>query len=141
MGVLGLVLLAGCTPAREAVRQPLPSTVGAPASAPSGNFVLVVSNQSFARPLVDITIAIDGRQRVGQVFDVKGQHNWITFEFDLRPGPHSLHASSTAGDADLSQAFSTKGLQYALIDYWCCDPSLNEPRFTWTLSNTPFAFG
>jgi hypothetical protein len=48
-------------------------------------FTVYVSNQSFARPTVDIALTLDGTLRVVQDFEVKGQHNWIPFTFDLAP--------------------------------------------------------
>lgn len=135
--ILALVILAACRSSPPKA-ETLPLLAPAP---PKGNFVLYVSNQSFKRPLVDITITIDDVRRVGQVFDVKGQHNWIAFAFDLDRGTHELRATSTGGDAELSREFVTTTRHYGLVDYWCCDPSMNEPRFTWSLSDTPFAFG
>jgi hypothetical protein len=56
--------------------------------AEGGNFILYVSNQSFALDPVDIKVYIDGFLVVNRDFYVKGQHNWIRFQFQLGGGTH-----------------------------------------------------
>lgn len=86
-----------------------------------GNFTLYVSNQSIAMPLVDITVRIDGKLAVRDEFHVKGkrilQHNWIKHVFVLKPGKHTLFATTKKGKAVLERKFEVKDKHWAVIDY------------------------
>lgn len=85
----------------------------------NGNFVLYVSNQSFAQTPVDITIHIDGKKAISSEFDVRNQHNWIKHSFKLTPGTHNLVAVSDKGDARIEKSFEIKDEKHwAVIDYW-----------------------
>jgi hypothetical protein len=89
----------------------------------NGNFILYLSNQSFAVNPVDIKVFIDDIIAVEQEFDVKGargpQHNWIQFQFSLAPGKHTIRALSSKGRAKLEKEFEIKKKnQWAVINYW-----------------------
>ena len=58
--------------------------------AKDSNFILYVSNQSFAIDPVDIIILIDGEPAVDQELYVDGQHNWQKFQFLLLEGKHQI---------------------------------------------------
>ena len=59
-----------------------------------GNFVLYVSDQSFALGQVDITVRIDGKVAVSDEFEVGNEHNWKQYRFRLGRGLHHLTAVS-----------------------------------------------
>ena len=82
--VLLLFVLVGCIePGAETVAGNILS------QDTSTNFVLYVSNQSFALTPVDITITIDEKQVIPSEFEVgegeRRQHNWIMHGFELTP--------------------------------------------------------
>ncbi len=83
-----------------------------------GNFILYVSNQSFAISPIDIVIYIDGKKVVDGSFRVGNQHRWVRHAFDLEKGTHNLIVVSEAGDARMEKEFKTEGKHWAVIDYW-----------------------
>ena len=84
---------------------------------PGGNFVLYVSDQSFATSQVDITIRIDGRVAVIDQFAVGNEHNWKRYRFELDPGMHRLTAVSHDGRARLVGTFRVKKTLNGVVDY------------------------
>ena len=110
-----------------------------PDAAPNANFFLYVSNQSFARPTVDIRVEIDGRPVVADEFAVENQHNWVECPLRLGDGAHVLHAESTEGGAAVIRTFRARGKRWAVLDYWCCDDP-SEPKFTFYVARRPIAF-
>jgi len=85
---------------------------------PEGNIFLYVSNQSFAITPVDITVRIDGKPLVNEMFAVGNQHRWKRFCFRLLAGKHEITASSKKGKAKLRKTFTVKNKQWAVLDYW-----------------------
>jgi len=114
-------------------------TPAAPVAEKEGNFTLYVSNQSFDRETVDISVAIDGKKVVSQLFEVKNQHNWIDFIVQLAAGEHKLQVFSTAGSTQLTKAFTTTARHWAVVNYWCCGEP-DDPKFTFDLSDQPIGF-
>ncbi len=116
---------------------------------PDGNFVLYVSNQSFAITPVDIEIDIDGKHAIQDEFDVTGnsvpQHNWIRFIFRLSPGTHKIRASSKHGEARIKEGFRVEAKHWAVLEYWYY-PTIEggtgpTPKsFTFHIQNTPVHF-
>ena len=113
-----------------------------------GNFVLYVSNQSFAITPVDITIRIDGKEAVCGDFDVaahpmRAQHNWIKHVFHLSPGKHTLEAVSKKGEATLKREFQIKDKHWATVDYWYYPNKRhrrNDRHFSFTIKDKPIRF-
>jgi len=97
----------------------------------NGNFVLTVSNQSFAIDPVDIKIYIDGKLALDQEFDVgtgiRRQHNWQMFQFQLPDGIHKFRAESIRGQVSLEKQFEIKGKRWAVLDYWFYPDTHDEP--------------
>jgi hypothetical protein len=139
LALLAALALVGCGTSTE---DPAPVAEGPPPleQAENGNFTLYVSNQSFERGSVDILVFIDGRPAVDDDFAVENQHNWIEFNFQLEDGMHTLHAESVTGEAVLEESFEVEGKRWAVVDYWCCEPTQDEPKFSFNLSNEPIAF-
>jgi hypothetical protein len=108
--------------------------------AEDGNFTLYVSNQSFARGEVDITVWINGFVAVDGDFEVGNQHNWSEYRFNLADGPHTIRAETTRGEAVLEKTFRVEGKRWAVFDYWCCDSAQDEPKFTFMVSKEPIGF-
>lgn len=111
--------------------------------APNGEpapLTLIVSNQSFDHPTVEITIEVDGVEVVGEAFDVEGQHSWEPFGLDLPAGGHHLHAVSDTG-AEIDGEFVTADNEplWAVLSYWS---DAEEPRhFTLSTMDDPPGFG
>jgi len=86
------------------------------------NFILYISNQSFAVNPVDITVHIDGKKVVEGDFDVNGggpaQHKWVEHQFRLAPGKHTLTVSSKKGKASLKETFVLEGKRWGAVSYW-----------------------
>ncbi len=88
-------------------------TVGA------GNLGIIVSNQSFEIDAVDVHVRIDGKVAISDVFLVEGQHTFIDYTFDIRPGLHQLSVTTAAGEAQLeAQIETTTSKRWATIMYW-----------------------
>ena len=105
-----------------------------------GNFVLFISNQSFDRPLVDITVEIDGEVAASDLFPVESQHTWIDHTFQLEKGQHTITISSEAGNAELKEEFTLSAPKhYAVVSYWYREED-QPPKFTFKLSSRPIGF-
>jgi len=109
------------------------------------NFVLYVSNQSFALTPVDITITIDGKKVISSTFEVgegkRRQHNWISHGFDLTPGTHKLEAVSAKGDAKFEKEFEIKDEKHwAVLSYWYYPDQDGKKHFTFQIQNEQIYF-
>jgi hypothetical protein len=134
-----VVALTGCGGGSE---DPAPVIEGPPTleQAENGNFTLYVSNQSFDRAKVDITVWINGFVAVYGEFEVGNQHNWSEYRFNLADGPHTIRAATTSGGALLEETFEVEGKRWAVVDYWCCDTAQGEPKFSFLVSEEPIGF-
>ena len=145
--MVAILFIVACGAPDTNERAPAP---GSPAGMPSpgtldphGNFVLYVSNQSFARPKVDVVVEVDGQRVISEDFAVGDQHNWKRFVLRLSPGRHTLVARSTQGDATLRRSFVMSGKRWAVLDYWYDDGAggaVEPQRFTFTVRTKPIAF-
>lgn len=106
----------------------------------NGNFVLYVSNQSFARTPVDITVSIDGQKAVSADFDVGNQHRWVEHTFRLAPGKHKLIAVSKKGSAQIETEFEAKDKHWAVVSYWYNPKQGEKKQFTFDIEDTPIGF-
>lgn len=113
------------------------------------NFILYISNQSFAVNPVDIMVFIDGSIVVDQEFDVAGrkmaQHSWERFQFSLPPGKHTIRAVSSKGETQLEQDFDIVNDHWAVINYWYYPEVTGgagpTPRsFEFTIKDEPILF-
>ena len=107
---------------------------------PSVPLHLFVSNQSFASPLVDISVVIEGRRVVTGDFDVGGQHNWFEFEIAVPPGTLMVQAYSADGNADLNQVIDVPAERWAVLDYWYDGGSPEAEYFTLTVHESAPGF-
>jgi hypothetical protein len=121
----------------------------------SGNFILYVSNQSFAISPVDIHIHIDGMHAIESEFVVSNQHNWIEHTFRLSPGKHKLIARSLKGGASIEKSFTIENGEHpeipyfkkywAVIDYWYYPRQKGgagqmSKSFSWKIVDRPITF-
>ena len=137
--MVAAIALAGCGGGSD---DPAPVIEGPPTleQAEDGNFTLYVSNQSFDRGKVDITVWINGFVAVDADFEVGNQHNWSEFRFNLADGPHTIRAATAAGETVFEETFQVEGKRWAVVDYWCCDSTQDEPKFSFNVSREPIAF-
>jgi hypothetical protein len=109
--LLALTACASAPPQSTRASAPPPAATPSPEPSgpglldPDGNFVLSVSNQSFAIDPVDIVIEIDGEQVIDGDFAVGSQHTWRRHVLRLSPGRHTLTARSSRGEASLEESF------------------------------------
>jgi hypothetical protein len=139
LALLAALALVGCGSSTE---EPPGIAEGPPPleQAENGNFTLYVSNQSFERGKVDITVWINGFVAVDGEFEVGNQHNWSEYRFNLADGPHTIRAATAAGETVFEEGFQIEGNRWAVVDYWCCDSTQDEPKFSFNLSNQPIGF-
>ena len=105
------------------------------------NFVLYVSNQSFALTPVDITITIDGKKVISSSFDVGNQHTWIAHGFELTPGTHKLEAVSAKGEAKIEEEFEIKDdKHWGVLSYWYYPDQDGKKHFTFQIQNEQVYF-
>ena len=100
----------------------------------NGNFVIYVSNQSYAKTPVDITIHINGKKAILSEFDVRKQHNWIKHIFNLQLGKHKLIIASKKGEATLEKEFEINGRHWAVINYWYYPKQDGKKHFSFSNS-------
>jgi hypothetical protein len=105
--------------------------------------VLWVSNQSFRKDDVGITVRIDDVPVIDGAFPVQDETNWVHFPLALEPGDHELVAQSTDGVRQVA-SFSTPAPPagvHAVLSYWFSLDDGSQPYFDWQLSDEPFQFG
>lgn len=62
------------------------------------HLAVVVSNQSFLLPKIDIKVYIDGKQIISDDFDVGTQHNYKIYKVKVKNGPHIIKAKTLKGE-------------------------------------------
>ena len=110
---------------------------------PNGNFVLWVGNQSFAITPVDIRVTLDGVPVLHKYFAVGNQHNWEKYTFRLKPGQHTLKATTKKGSSTISRQFDVQGKHWAVLDYWFYPNSHFSPtprQFMFQIKGKPIGF-
>lgn len=134
---------AGSAPDAKAPRNTpeLPATPSSAATvtAEQATFTLIISNQSFDDPSVEIHVTIDGATVVDGEFAVGSQHHFVPYPLRLGSGPHRLVARSGTG-ASLDRTFEipARGQRWATMFYW---RSEDEPkRFEWHEHDEPPVF-
>jgi hypothetical protein len=139
--VLALALLGGC--ASTSQDRGRLSATPTPTTSPTitnATFFLTVSNQSFQEPSVVLTVTIDGKSVIDRAFEVKGQHNFVGFPFELRPGKHTLLATAPSGTRrQASFEIPAAGKRYGVLFYW--NDGQAVPYFSWQFQPTKPVFG
>jgi hypothetical protein len=109
----------------------------------NGNFVLYVSNQSYAIGKVDIKISIDGTLAVNDIFDVGNQHSRKSYEFQLAKGAHKIKIESGNGSANLEKEFAVNDKHWATVYYWYYPEGGYNPtprQFSFLMYEKPIMF-
>ncbi|MCP4641123.1 MAG: hypothetical protein GY851_11845 [bacterium] len=103
-----------------------------------------MSNQSFDKPKVDISITIDGNRIIADTFRVKDQHCWEEYSLNLPAGSHRLKAQVDDGAYELETEFDTEGKHWAVVSFWFKEGKKGKtsypPRITFEISDTPVMF-
>jgi hypothetical protein len=120
VGIVFIMGLVGCDPE-------LPPAGGS-FLGPDGNFVLYVTNQSYALDRVDIRVEIDGELVVSDYFEVGSQHNFVKFKLSLTKGKHSIHAWSEKGEVELSTDFEFTDEHGGTVMFWHNPDSVASPN-------------
>jgi hypothetical protein len=71
----------------------------------NANFILYVSNQSFDKSKIDISVTIDGVMIANDEFRVKNQHYWKIYSIRLSHGLHTLVATADKGKYKIEKQF------------------------------------
>lgn len=105
---------------------------------PKGNFVLTVSNQSFAISPVDITILINGKIAISSDFEVGDQHHYVRHVYEIAPGKHKLIAFSRKGEAIIETEFEiSEKRHWGELDFWYYPKQAEKKYFEFQSGDTP----
>ena len=110
---------------------------------PDANFILYVSNQSFDKPKVDISISIDGKSLVTNTFLVENQHYWKIYSIQLNTGKHYLKAKAGFGPYEIERDFNIAEKHWAVLNFWYknkIDENTHPPGFSFEILDEPFGF-
>ena len=88
---------------------------------------VLVSNQSFELPTVDVRVEIDDKLAITGDFDVGSQHTWVPFDFDLAPGTHTLKVTTETGDVSLEKTFVMDDRKWIVLNFWYYPAGSTEP--------------
>jgi hypothetical protein len=96
--------------------------------------VVIVSNQSYEDPTVNLTVCIDGTELLSQPFEVENQHMWWNFPTRVPLGRHVVRVMADTNAEPLRKQLTLpeKGRRYALVEYWEGGKK-ERPYFTWRL--------
>ena len=109
----------------------------------TGNVIIYVSNQSYEKPTVDITVMVGDKQAVKRDFKVERQHKWVPFRFQLEPGTHLIKARTNQGKATFEGTLEVDAAvpQYwTVLSYWNSDKRPDTPSFTFTVGTRQIGF-
>lgn len=87
-------------------------------SGENSNIVLVVSNQSFEKPDINLKVFIDDKFYIDNQFKVEDQHNFASYNYSIPKGSHKLKAivNNTSIFEEIFNMNNEK--QWAVITYW-----------------------
>lgn len=107
---------------------PIACEEGVPTISPveNGNFILFVSNQSFALDPVDIKVYIDNKLAVNRDFYCEYQHTWIKFQFNIKDGTHKLYCVSSKGGEKVDTTFIISETPFCVVEYWYYPKTVNS---------------
>ncbi|MFV0317235.1 MAG: DUF6174 domain-containing protein [Microthrixaceae bacterium] len=90
---------------------------------PLPGLAVMVTNQSFADPEVDLTIAVDGEVMIERSYAVEGQHTYVSYHLALEPGEHQLVIRSDTGETHKQVVSLGTERRYLSVSYWGDDSS------------------
>jgi hypothetical protein len=137
-----IVVLGGLVAGCGSKQGGSPAAASALKATSDGNFVLYVSDQSFALGQVDITVRIDGKVAVSDEFDVGNESNWSQYRFTLGRGVHHLTAITHQGHARIAGTFRIDKTLNGVVSYWYSPGNPGGERkltFTYTPNQIAFA--
>jgi len=110
---------------------------------PNANLTLYVSNQSFAKPTVDISASIDDRSILTGEFEVEQQHSWSVYSIRLTPGQHVIRAQADRGVFKLERSFVVANQHWAVLQFWdrpAGGSAPNKHGLSFEISSEPIRF-
>ena len=107
---------------------------------PEANFILYVSNQSYDKPKIDISIIIDGKVLTTDTFRVKNQHFWKMYSLNLVTGKHLLKATADNGAYEIERDFKITEKHWAVLSFWFKNESTNSSGLSFDISDEPYGF-
>ena len=110
---------------------------------PDANFILYVSNQSFEKPNVNISITLDGKHLITDFFGVRNQHYWKIYSLNLSYGKHLLSVKADNSSYELEEEFEITNKHWAVISFWYTSKKNKDYQpsgITFEISDEPYAF-
>ncbi len=100
---------------------------------------VIISNQSYKVPNVDIAVSIDhSDQGHSGSFMVGNQHTFKNFDFFVTPGIHSLFVTSTTTGASLEKTWDGTTEKWLTVLYW--DDANTPNQFVFNEYTSPPSF-
>lgn len=59
---------------------------------------IAITNQSFQRPTIELTVQVDGAEAITDTYRVEGQHALHHYEFEAAAGPRTVTVTSEHGE-------------------------------------------
>lgn len=82
------------------------------------NYTIMLSNQSFKRPIIKLSVYIDGKKIISQRCFVKNQHKGYYFYFNL-VGSHKIVVKSSDGRKEKVKInLEENESRWSIIKYW-----------------------
>jgi major membrane immunogen (membrane-anchored lipoprotein) len=79
---------------------------------------LVITNQDFDRPHIELTVKLDGHRVVTGEFDVDDQHRQYIYELEVASGTRQLTVVSEYGDQAAIEVEVGDGQPWVNVAYW-----------------------
>lgn len=89
-----------------------------PEASEKSNYTIMLSNQSFKRPVIKLSVYIDGEKIISQRCFVKNQHKGYYFYFNL-VGSHKIVVKSSDGKKETVKInLEANESRWSIIKYW-----------------------
>lgn len=85
---------------------------------PPLGLAVIVSNQSYDDPDVDLTITVDGEVMIERSFAVEGQHTYVSYRLPLEPGDHRVVVRADTGAIHERVVSLGSERRYLAVSYW-----------------------
>ena len=104
-------------------------TIADPRFGKNSPLTIVVTNQSFERPTVELVVTLNGQTAVSGKFKVEGQHDFNFYSFDVPAGSHEI--TVVGGEQKAQATVDVVGRQeprWLVISYWA--DQIRTEKFT-----------
>ena len=107
---------------------------------PPLGLAVIVSNQSYDDPEVDLIVTVDGDVVIERSFAVEGQHTFVSYRLPLEPGDHRMVIRADTGATHERVISLGAERRYLAVSYWGGDSS-SPDAFSVDESDEPFGIG